>query len=185
MRKHTNERPFVCDSCGVAFRQSSDLKCHMRTHTGEKPVLCTLCGKRMSTSGQLTVHLRSHTGEKPYKCEYCQKAFGTKTILRKHTRIHTGERPYVCLICNKAFNQSSTLKTHSNIHRTKLEKPKSSNGKREARKSGRNIRNEKATVKIEVNNAEKNNSTVQTEFTVILPAPIPHLTTTISNIHSH
>lgn len=52
MRRHTNERPYVCDVCGMAFRQSTDLKGHKRVHTGDKRVLCTICGKRMATTGK-------------------------------------------------------------------------------------------------------------------------------------
>lgn len=108
MRKHTNERPYVCDFCGISFRQSTDLKNHSRRHTGEKRILCTICGKKMSTAGekltislylvnqifsfpgQLTIHLRSHTGEKPYSCSVCKKTFTTKSSLIKHERLHTG-----------------------------------------------------------------------------------------------
>lgn len=59
MRRHTNERPYVCDVCGMAFRQSTDLKGHKRVHTGDKRVLCTICGKRMATTGK-TLYLKNY-----------------------------------------------------------------------------------------------------------------------------
>ncbi|KAJ3633719.1 hypothetical protein MTP99_010650 [Tenebrio molitor] len=199
MRKHTNERPYVCHICGMAFRQSTDLKSHQRTHTGDKPVLCTICGKRMSTTGQLTIHIRSHTGEKPFACSCCSKAFTTKTMLVKHERIHTGERPYVCDICGRAFNQSSTLRTHRNTHQNNKKRKKS---ERQKEKSSTNevsvekdytsascviykndivnlgteiVAEEFMSDSVQDIEVKSTDGSVKTQFTVILPAPIPLL----------
>lgn len=175
MRKHTNERPYICDVCGLTFRQSTDLKRHTTTHSTEKPVECTICGKRMSTNAQFTVHLRSHTGEKPYSCKVCSKSFGTKTVLVKHERIHTGERPYVCNVCGKAFTQNSTLKTHLNVHKNGF-------GVRSRRVGGKRKQKTVSDETIDVKNVVEEFQVVEsglemdkTEFTVILPSPIPNL----------
>lgn len=53
--------------------------------------------------------------------------------------------------------------------------------KKKSRTNRSSFPKDKATVKIKVEDDEKANSNVRTEFTVILPAPIPLLTTTELN----
>lgn len=124
MRRHTDERPYVCDICGRAFRQNTDMRTHRRTqHTlTNEDKKCNVCNKRLTRSGALTVHMRIHTGERPFKCETCNKAFVTRSLLLRHERIHTKERPYVCKICERGFSQSTSLNTHMKIHNKVIKK---------------------------------------------------------------
>ena len=61
---------------------------------GQKPFKCDQCDYACKQSFDLTKHKHTPGGEKPHKCEMCPKQFTHSTRLREHQRLHTGERPF-------------------------------------------------------------------------------------------
>lgn len=72
--KHPKSRPkkIECHLCHQMFG-SNHLNQHMRRHTKDKPYVCNVCGRGFSMSGNLRRHMMIHTGEKPHVCEVCGK----------------------------------------------------------------------------------------------------------------
>ncbi|KAJ2968835.1 hypothetical protein NUW54_g13104 [Trametes sanguinea] len=83
---HTGHRPFQCSVCHQHFSEAATLAQHMRRHTQEKPYVCDFpgCGKAFAIAGALTIHKRIHNGSKPFKCTYCDRAFSESSNLSKH-----------------------------------------------------------------------------------------------------
>ena len=138
-RTHTNERPFKCTHCDLAYPSKNQLDHHMQRVMGVKH-MCSFCGKQLNSRSSLEIHERIHTGTRPIKCEfcdmdfieassykyhlrvihtgerfeckYCGKQCKARGVLNAHMRVHTGERPFKCQYCNKAFRSGNVLRTH-------------------------------------------------------------------------
>ena len=54
---------FACDTCGKAFKHSSNLTRHVKTmHGGERPFACDTCGKTFKERSDLTRHVKTVHG---------------------------------------------------------------------------------------------------------------------------
>lgn len=122
IRTHTNERPYACDQCPRAYKQSFELKehrdaCHSEEGT-RKMLDCNICGKQLSTRNGLYVHMKAHKGEKNHGCLYCGKRFVTSGELTSHLRhIHPKEvnvKLLGCGVgdCTRKFVTKAALRTH-------------------------------------------------------------------------
>ncbi|KAK5639820.1 hypothetical protein RI129_010631 [Pyrocoelia pectoralis] len=107
---------YECEICGKSFHSVHTRKSHLRIHDPKKKFLCKFCGKNFRWKGQLKVHERSHTGEKPFKCLYCPKAFGYRESLITHTSLHTGIKPHLCRACGSRFSCIGNLIKHRTTH---------------------------------------------------------------------
>ncbi|XP_036215031.2 transcriptional repressor CTCF isoform X2 [Bactrocera oleae] len=145
MKRHSDDRPFICSVCDRGFKTNHTLQNHINVHLGRRPHACLSCESRFTTPGDLarhvrykhthekrhkctecdyaTVemsklqrHMRAHTGERPYQCPHCTYASPDSFKLKRHLRTHTGEKPYECDICKSRFTQSNSLKSHKLIH---------------------------------------------------------------------
>lgn len=110
----------LCDICGKAFVQKSNLIYHEQIHTPERPYKCAEYGKAFTQRSVLTRPQGVHTGEKPYKCDECGKTFRQRSDLSKHQRIHSRSGPCKCNKCGELFRQNSTLNHHQTTHNREL-----------------------------------------------------------------
>lgn len=96
-----------CDVCSYRSYSYSVLEnVHKKIHSNEKSFICEVCGKAFKNKKQLINHTKRHSSKplpevvrKPLKfeCELCGRSFTDARALRVHNKqVHIKLRPYTC-----------------------------------------------------------------------------------------
>lgn len=78
---------YECDQCDYITKKKVLLNRHRITkHSDEKPFVCDLCGRAFKLKRALAVHLEQHESTKTYKCPFCVRVFNSSTNFYTHRK---------------------------------------------------------------------------------------------------
>ncbi|EFA00438.1 oocyte zinc finger protein XlCOF6 [Tribolium castaneum] len=124
MAIHNEEKPFVCTSCGKAFKQLNQLRNHEIIHKAPDEVpdsfttkQCEFCDRFFANSKCLKKHIKFvHDKFKPFICNICGHQTARKEMLQLHHRQHTGDKPFHCSYCEYKTGDRNCLRKHTMRH---------------------------------------------------------------------
>jgi len=112
---------YKCEFCPSVFIQESLLKKHIHIkHTDDRPFICDTCAKGFKTKKHLDNHKSyvHNDGVKLWPCRHCDKSFAKDWTRTQHERLHLGIKPYKCTVgkCGAQFSQKTSLDCHTKSH---------------------------------------------------------------------
>lgn len=123
MCKHSNVKPFKCNTCQKSFSEKTKLSRHMSLHSAGKNFICPDCAKSFKTKDSLRIHSLIHRNEKPFACKVCSARFNNSSNLKKHLASHSGKyslkKPYFIYIYLKPLSSGIIFKILILCHQNK------------------------------------------------------------------
>jgi KRAB domain-containing zinc finger protein len=137
LKRHTDDRPFVCELCGERFIQKSSLLDHrwsrhrdsIDTDREASPFHCKICNVGFFSRSHMRRHRcgidtrsgpargRGRPSHLVHKCVYCLEAMPSASALVVHVRSKHGfEKPFGCITCGAKFKTSVSLLWHNAKH---------------------------------------------------------------------
>ncbi|XP_071844135.1 histone H4 transcription factor-like isoform X1 [Apostichopus japonicus] len=116
VRVHVNH--YKCPLCDMTCHSPSNLRNHINSrHSEDRPFPCDFCGLGCRTKYDLLRHIQTHSQNHNLCCDFfdCKYKAKTTTSLRRHYQkehLNLDPKKYCCHICQQRFTQGGKLTHH-------------------------------------------------------------------------